>query len=123
MGIQLREKKNKDNTTTLYFDIYHNGKRKYEFLQQLKLVTKPSNPVDRQKNKETEALAKKILANRQQELESNDYDVIPKFKQSVDFKEFFYLNSKKYLPPLKESQNILKETNIVKFENEFYSVK
>ena len=43
--------------------------------------------------------------------------------KEVDFKEFFYLNSKKYLPPLKESQNILKETNIVKFENEFYSVK
>ena len=33
------------------------------------------------------------------------------------------MSNKKYLPPLKESQNILKETNIVKFENKFYSVK
>ena len=35
LGVSLRKKANKDNTTSLYLDIYHNGKRSYEFLQHL----------------------------------------------------------------------------------------
>lgn len=88
MGIKLREKVNADNTTSLYLDIYHNGKRKYEFLQQLKLITKP-NPTQREQNKKNKELAKKILARRQHELESNDYDITPAFKQNIDFIEYF----------------------------------
>lgn len=89
MGVALRKKKNTDNTTSLYLDIYHNGRRKYEFLQQLKLVTKPSTAKDRTENKSNIDLAKKILAKRQHELESNDYDITPAYKQNIDFKEFF----------------------------------
>jgi len=89
MGVALRKKLNSDNTTSLYLDIYHNGKRKYEFLQQLKLVTSTSNPVERLENKSNLDLAKKILAKRQHELESSDYDLTPAFKQNIDFVEFF----------------------------------
>ena len=52
MGISIRKKENADKTTSIYLDIYHNGRRKYEFLQQLKLHTKPSNPLQRAENKE-----------------------------------------------------------------------
>lgn len=89
MSVKLREKKNKDNTTSLYLDIYHNGKRHYEFLQQLKLITKPSNPTQKHQNKINKELANKILINRQHELQGNDYDIIPKFKQNIDFVAFF----------------------------------
>lgn len=89
MAIKLRQKVNADNTTTLYLDIYHNGKRKYEFLQQIKLTTKPKNPIDREQNKAHRELAKKILAKRQHELESNDYDLTPSFKQNTDFVAYF----------------------------------
>ena len=58
MGIKLREKENNDGTISLYLDIYHNSKRKYEFLQQLKLIKKP-NTVQREQNKKNKELAKK----------------------------------------------------------------
>jgi integrase/recombinase XerD len=89
MGIALRKKKNSDNTTSLYLDIYHSGKRSYEFLKQLKLITKPSNPKERADNKNALDLAKKILSKRQYVLEGNDYDITPAFKQNVDFVAFF----------------------------------
>lgn len=96
MGVKLREKKNSDNTTTLYLDIYHKGKRSYEFLQHLKLISKTSNPVEKQKNKKNKELANKILINRQHELEGNDYNITPKFKQNIDFVAFFQDFNKNY---------------------------
>ncbi len=42
--------------------------------------------------------------------------------QELDFKEFFELNKKTYLPSLKESNDILKE-KVVRFENNFYALK
>ncbi len=89
MSIKLRERKNSDNTTTLVLDIYHNGKRYYEFLKHLKLITKPTSPIDRQKNKENKALAESIRNKRAQELESSDYQVATKYKNKVDFLEYF----------------------------------
>lgn len=89
MGVALRKKKNADNTTSLYLDIYHSGKRSYEFLKQLKLITKPSSPKDRADNKNALDLAKKILSKRQYVLEGNDYDITPAFKRNIDFVAFF----------------------------------
>jgi site-specific recombinase XerD len=89
MGIQLREKANKDGTASLYLDIYHTGKRRYEFLQQCKIKLKPKSPVDRKTNKEARELAEQILTKRKLELEANEYDLTPKYKQQVDFVEFF----------------------------------
>jgi integrase/recombinase XerD len=89
MGVALRKKVNKDNTTTLYLDIYHNGKRSYEFMQHLRLATKPASPIERQTNKDNLDLAKKIKAKREHELESSEYDITPAFKQKIDFIAFY----------------------------------
>ena len=56
MSVTLRKRKNKDGTTTLLLDIYHQGKRRSEFLKELKLV-KVSTPVDRQRNSSGAVLA------------------------------------------------------------------
>jgi integrase len=55
-------------------DIYHAGKRSYEFLSQLKLPA-GNSPADRQAKKENTELAKKIALARAQELQANDYNV------------------------------------------------
>lgn len=89
MGVALRKKKNADNTTSLYLDIYYNGKRRYEFLNNLKLNTKPVNPKERAENKERLELANKIVTKRRLDLESNNFEVTPSFKQNIDFIEFF----------------------------------
>lgn len=96
MGIALREKVNSDNTKSLYLDIYHNGKRTYEFLQLLKVIIKPSSPLEREQNKTNKKLAQKILAKRQQDLESSDWEITPAFRQNIDFTEFFKAFKDKY---------------------------
>lgn len=73
MSVTLRKKKNKSGTTSLYLDIYHEGKRDYEFLEMR--LTKPVTPIDREANRETLELAKKIALKRSQELTANDYDI------------------------------------------------
>ncbi len=96
MGVKLRKRKNADNTTSLILDIYHNGKRSYEFLKHLKLKTKPTSPVDRQKNKENLELAESIRNKRAQELVTSGYDVVASFKSNVDFIEYFESYISKY---------------------------
>jgi len=75
MSVILRKRKNSDGSTSLLLDIYDRGVRRYEFLKHLKL-SKPSNEMDRQKNKENFQLAKKIEVKRAQELSANDYSMI-----------------------------------------------
>lgn len=88
MSVKLRKRKNADNTTTLYLDIYNNGKRHYEFLKHLKLV-KITNPKDRVDNKDNYKIAEDICVKRAQELESSDYNVMAKFKSKVDFLVYY----------------------------------
>lgn len=75
MSVILRKRKNSDGTTTLLLDIYHNGKRRYEFLKELKLC-KPANPTDRQSNKDKLDQAKRIETKRAQELAASDYAMV-----------------------------------------------
>lgn len=89
MSVKLRMKKNADNTTTMYLDIYHNGRRHYDFLKDIKLITRPTSPLDRLNNKENKTLAESIRNRKAQELESSDYQVVAKFKSRVDFLEYF----------------------------------
>jgi integrase/recombinase XerD len=44
MSVILRKRKNSDGTTSLLLDIYHNGKRQYEFLKELKLCKPAGRP-------------------------------------------------------------------------------
>lgn len=94
MSVTLRKKQNADGTTSLYLDIYHNKKRYYEFLHNLKL-DKASTPVARQRNKERTESAQSIANKRAVELDSNDYNVTPTFKKKVDFMAYLqsYIDS------------------------------
>ena len=74
MSVTLRKRKNTDGTTSLVLDIYHDRKRKYEFLNHLQLK-KPSNPADRQANKDNYDLAVKIRDKRAHELSTAAYDM------------------------------------------------
>ena len=82
MSVKVRRKKMKDGNFSLYLDIYHKGKRKYEFLQ-LYLAK------DKQANKETLAIADSIAAKRQLEISYDSHGFTPKFKKNADFIEYF----------------------------------
>lgn len=96
MAVYLRKRKNSDESTSLYLDIYHNGKRKYEFLPNLKLV-KATNPTDRQNNKSNLELAKAIQIKRSQELAANDYSILTDTGKKTEVIEWMesYVNSYK----------------------------
>lgn len=88
MPIKLRKIKNKDGSTSLLLDIHHNGERKREFLNDMKLL-KITSPLDRIENKERLKLAEQIKNKREQELQGNDYDITPTNRKGVDFLKFF----------------------------------
>jgi integrase/recombinase XerD len=96
MSVTLRKRKNDDGSTSILLDIYHNGKRKYEFLKELKLV-KPSSALHREENRQRLRLAEQIKNKREQLLQGDEYDVTPDFKKNIDFIRFFeeFLNTYK----------------------------
>lgn len=84
MGVTLRERKNRDGSTTLYLDVYHEGKRQREYLTHLKII-KPANAIDREANKKNKDLAKKIAVQRAAELQASDYNMTADHKSKTDF--------------------------------------
>ena len=60
MGIAIRKNKLKNNRINLSLDIYQDGVSKYENLK-LYLYEKPKNPIEKEHNKKTEALAEQIM--------------------------------------------------------------
>lgn len=88
MPVYLRKRKNSDGSTSLLLDVWHNGKRSYEFLKECKLK-KANNPIERQANKENLALAKQIRLKRSMQLESEEYGVIPSSRKNIDFLAYF----------------------------------
>lgn len=94
MSVTLREIENKDLTTSLYLDIYHNGKRYKEFLKQCKLV-KVVTPLDRTTNKQKKELAKQIRDKRSIELQANEDGVMANHNNKIELKAYFesYISS------------------------------
>ena len=88
MSVTLRKRENKDFTTTLYLDIYHNGKRHFEFLKECKLV-KITSPSDRVSNKEKLNLANQIRDKRSIQLQSSDEGIIPNDHKKIELKAYF----------------------------------
>jgi integrase len=99
MKVFLRERKQtKSGTTSLYLEIYKGttktaeGKtkpiREYEYLN-LYLIDKPSNPIDKQQNKENKSLAESIKAKRELEIKNNTYGFTSDFKLQTNFIEYF----------------------------------
>lgn len=87
MKVHLRKKKLATGNTSLYLDIYFNGKRHYEFLKLY--LSKGNNPLDRQSNKETLKLAENIRAKRQLAIQGGTYGFVPEFKKRTDYLEYF----------------------------------
>lgn len=88
MSVTLRKRENKDFTTTLYLDIYHNGKRHFEFLKECKLV-RIANPADRVSNKEKLSLAGQIRDKRSIQLQSSEEGIIPNDNKKVELRAYF----------------------------------
>jgi len=85
---KLRGKKVKDGYTSLYLDIYHQGKRHYEFLK-LHILDNPSTPEERLHNKEMLSLAESIRAKRENEIRFSEHGFIPTFKERTNFLDYF----------------------------------
>ena len=69
--IRLRQRKMPTGITSLYLDIYTNGRRSYEYLK-LYLVPEKTK-ADRDKNRETLRLAETIKAKRLVEFHNGEY--------------------------------------------------
>lgn len=82
MKITIRKKLLSDGRFSIYLDIYHLGKRRYEFLN-LYLAK------DKEQNKETKLLSEKIRAKRETELQNNIYGFVPEFKSKVSLIKYF----------------------------------
>jgi integrase/recombinase XerD len=95
MSVHLRKKSLQGGRKSYYLDIWHDGKRRYEFLNLY--IVRVSSPIDKSSNEQVKELAESIRAKRELELQASDHDFIPRFKKNVDFLAYFdnYLDSYK----------------------------
>jgi integrase len=82
MTITLRKKKLANNKISLYLDVYHNGKRNYEFLNLY--LEKASD-----KNKENLELAKQIKNKRETEFKENNFEYVPPTKLNISILAYY----------------------------------
>ena len=106
MKVFLRQRKQSTKgRTSLYLELYKgttktsDGKvkpvREYEYLN-IYLLDKPSNPIDKQQNKDNKALAENIRAKRELELKEGRYGFTANFKSKANFIDYFkHLTKKK----------------------------
>lgn len=85
--VHLREKKLANGNTSLYLDIYINGKRDYEFLK-LYLVPETTKQ-DKERNRETLRLAEAIKALRIVDIQSGRYGFSSQYRIDTNFFEYF----------------------------------
>ena len=93
--IKIREKKLKNGNTSLYLDIYRNGKREYEFL---KLYIVPENTkADKERNKKTMMLANSIKAKRIVDMQNGEFGFKSAFKEDTLFFPYYIAMCEKRL--------------------------
>lgn len=85
--VRLREKLLKNGNISLYLDVYHNGKRSYEFLK-LYLI-KATTPAEKEQNKQTLQIAQSVKAKRQIEIQNGEFGFASNFKSDTLFLEYF----------------------------------
>lgn len=85
--IKLRKRLMPSGNTSLYLDIYMDGKRSYEYLR-LYLIPE-RNRKDRDKNKETLQLAEAIRAKRVIDLRNGKYGFDSVYRLDTDFMAYF----------------------------------
>lgn len=84
MSVTLRKKTISGGRESLYLDVYQDGGRKKEYLQ-MSIIRKPSNPLQRDHNRDTMRLAETICAKRLQELNSSEHGFEGTAKRGIDF--------------------------------------
>ncbi len=85
--IRLRGRKLQTGNTSLYLDIYLNGKRSYEYLK-MYLVPEKTR-ADKEKNRETMRLADAIRAKRVVELRNGQYGFKSQISGEVRFYDYY----------------------------------
>jgi integrase len=98
MQVTLRQRQ-KGNKISLYLDYYHQGKRKYEYLQ-LYLIPSPTkgklSKTDKDDNQKNLALAEAIRSKRHLELQNGIYGFQDQSKMKGSFLRYFeYLSEKR----------------------------
>ena len=95
MKVSLRQKPIAKERLRLFLDFYpailnpSTGKpTRREFLD-LYLFEKPKNTIEREHNKETKLLAENIRAQRQIQIQSEDYGFLSRGKKQLDFLDYF----------------------------------
>lgn len=86
-SVKLRKRKLSTGNTSLYLDIYLNGKREYEYLK-LYLIPETSR-ADKEKNRETIRLAEAIKAKRVVEVQNNEYGFKNDFAEDTRFFDYY----------------------------------
>lgn len=86
-SVKLRKRKLSTGNTSLYLDIYLNGKREYEYLK-LYLIPETSR-ADKEKNRETMRLAEAIKAKRVVEVQNNEYGFKNDFAEDTRFFDYY----------------------------------
>jgi len=82
MSVKLRTRTLSDGRKSYYHDIFHDGKRQYEFL---KIYAKKGDP----DYKEKKMLVEKIRAKRELEIGSEEYGFVPRHRRNIDFIKFY----------------------------------
>lgn len=85
--IKLRRRETSNGRQSLYLDIYSDGYRRYEYLR-LYLIPEKSR-ADKEKNRQTEALAEAIRAKRVVELRNGEYGFRDGSKAEVRFFDYY----------------------------------
>lgn len=82
MGIHLREKQLDGGRRSLYLDIYHNGKRRYEYLN---IYLDKDTPANRAANREKLHTATVIRNQRENELTEGEYNLENRRRRKSSF--------------------------------------
>lgn len=85
--VKIRKKHLANGNESLYLDIYHNKHREYEFLKLYLIPEK--NKTDRDRNKETMALANTIKAQRIVDIQKGRLGLKSQTKDKILFYEYF----------------------------------
>ncbi len=97
MGVKLRVKNLKDGGKSYYLDIYHNGKRWYEFLN-THTTKATNNPLIKQSNLEAKRYAETKAAQRKLDLATQGSDFVPNHFKEMYFSDFAenFINKYRY---------------------------
>lgn len=85
--IKIRRKQLANGNISLYLDIYHNGRREYEFLKLYLIPEK--NRADKEKNRQTLQLANSIKAKRIVDIQNGDHGFKSPFAEDVLFFDYY----------------------------------